>query len=238
MQKADLKIVIFTLVMCVLSSILLAGTVKSLGGKIGDNQESYRKLNILKAFRPDHAPDGHALTPEESAKYFEAGQMPNDLINAYYTKFVRETEVEINRDGQRVKAPLFLWEQDGKIIKYAFPAEGMGLWSVVHSYIALKTDLATIHGITFFDHGETPGLGGECSKPWFQNNFIGKKLLKDGKPVDFKVVKGKVKDKATIDPETAVDGMAASTLTGNGIQAFINSSFAAYNTHFETIRGK
>lgn len=238
MQKADLKIVVFTLVMCVLSSLLLAATVKLLKPKIDENQESYRKLNILRAFRPDHAPDGHALSPEEFSKYFEAGQMPNDLIKEYYGKFVKETEVEITAGGHKKKAPFFMWEQDGKILKYAFPAEGMGLWSIVHSYIALKPDLATIHGVTFFDHGETPGLGGECSKPWFQNNFIGKKLLKDGKPVDFKVVKGKVKDKPTIDPETAVDGMAAATLTGNGLQAFINSAFAAYNTHFETIRGK
>ena len=35
-------------------------------------------------------------------------------------------------------------------------------------------------GIVFYEHGETPGLGAEVDKPWFQNQFKidkGKKYL-------------------------------------------------------------
>jgi Na+-transporting NADH:ubiquinone oxidoreductase subunit C len=238
MQKDDLRIVGFTVTMCLLSSIMLAGTVKALSGRISENQENNRKLNVLRAFRPQVAPDGTPLSEERFHQYFDLGKMPKDLIKAYYDGFVREQEVEVLVDGQPAPRPLFIWEVDGKPKYYAFPAEGMGLWSVIHSYIALEADLATISGVTFFDHGETPGLGGECSKPWFQKNFVGKKLFKDGKPVDFKVVKGKVADKANLDHETAVDGMAASTLTGNGIQAFVTEGFRSYNHYFATIRGK
>lgn len=237
MQKADIRIIVFTLVMCVLSSLLLAATVEVLRPTIDANKENYRKLNILKSFRPDHTPDGKPLSKEDFKKYFDDGNLPADMIKAYFEKNVKEIEVDVG--GQ--KLPLFTWTEDGKIVKYAFPAEGKGLWSVIHSYISLSPDLATIRGVTFFDHGETPGLGGECSKAWFQENFIGKKLLRDGKPVEFRVVKGKVKDVLRPgDPQidSAVDGMSAATLTGNGIQAFVTKTFSTYNAHFETIRGK
>lgn len=236
MQKADLKIVLFTLVMCVLASVMLAATVEVLRPTIDANRENYRKLNILRAFRPAALPDGTALTKEQYQDYFDNGNLPPKLIDAYFDKFVKEGEVEV----KGAKLPLITWTEDGKVTKYAFPAEGKGLWSVIHSYIALKPDLATIQGVTFFDHGETPGLGGEINKAWFQENFIGKKLFHDGHPMTFKVVKGKVKDVLKPDdPQAlaAVDGISAATLTGNGVQEFITQDFRTYNEHFKTIRG-
>ncbi|HOC99815.1 MAG TPA: NADH:ubiquinone reductase (Na(+)-transporting) subunit C, partial [Myxococcota bacterium] len=41
------------------------------------------------------------------------------------------------------------------------PIEGKGLWSTLYGYLALESDLNTIRGITYYQHGETPGLGGE-----------------------------------------------------------------------------
>ena len=43
--------------------------------------------------------------------------------------------------------------------------------------LLLIPDCETAKGITFYKHGETPGLGGEVEKPWFQDNFIGKKFV-------------------------------------------------------------
>jgi Na+-transporting NADH:ubiquinone oxidoreductase subunit C len=236
MQKADLKIIVFTVVMCVLASVMLAATVEVLRPTIDANRENYRKLNILRAFRPSALPDGTGLTTDRYIDLFDNGNLPPKEIEAYFSTFVKETEVEV----KGLKLPLITWSEGGKVAKYAFPAEGKGLWSVIHAYIALQPDLATIQGVTFFDHGETPGLGGEISKAWFQENFIGKKLLHEGQPVDFKVVKGKVKD--VLKPEdpqshSAVDGISAATLTGNGVQAFVTKGFRKYNEYFKTIRG-
>ena len=41
---------------------------------------------------------------------------------------------------------------------------------------AIEPDGITAKGITFYAHKETPGLGGEVDKAWFQDNFIGKKI--------------------------------------------------------------
>ena len=49
--------------------------------------------------------------------------------------------------------------------------------STIYGFFALESDGNTVAGITFYDHGETPGLGAECEKPWFQNNFVGKLLI-------------------------------------------------------------
>src|SRR5690606_9435029 len=114
---------------------------------------------------------------------------------------------------------------DGQVRAYAFPAEGKGLWSTVHSFVGLEHDLATVRGITFFDHGETPGLGGEVSMPWFQRNFRGKILWKDHQPVNLVVTKGK----AEPGNSHAVDGMSGATITGNGVQKLVNKTFRAYN---------
>ena len=52
------------------------------------------------------------------------------------------------------------------------PISGKGLWSTLFGYFALDSDFNTVKGITFYQHKETPGLGGEVDKGWFQNNFI------------------------------------------------------------------
>ena len=53
------------------------------------------------------------------------------------------------------------------------------MWGTLYGYFALSDDYDTVKGITFYDHKETPGLGGEVEKKWFQDNFIGKKIYND-----------------------------------------------------------
>ena len=45
------------------------------------------------------------------------------------------------------------------------PIEGKGLWSTLYGFLSLDADMNTIKGITFYEHGETPGLGGEVDNP-------------------------------------------------------------------------
>ena len=47
----------------------------------------------------------------------------------------------------------------------------------MYGYFSIEADGATAKGITFYAHIETPGLGGEVDKPWFQNNFVGKRFV-------------------------------------------------------------
>ena len=74
---------------------------------------------------------------------------------------------------------------------YIFPISGKGLWSTLFGFLALDSDKNTVKGITFYKHKETPGLGGEVDKEWFQRNFIGKKIFNsDDNLVSVEVLKG------------------------------------------------
>ena len=73
--------------------------------------------------------------------------------------------------------PLFLSETMNAII---IPISGKGLWSSLYGYFAIdKNNFSTVKGITFYKHGETPGLGAEITKEWFKSSFTGKEVYLD-----------------------------------------------------------
>lgn len=92
------------------------------------------------------------------------------------------------------------------------PIEGKGLWSTLFGFLAVEADLNTIRGITYYKHGETPGLGGEVENPKWKANFSGKKVFGSDGRVAFYVKKGLAGD----DPH-AVDGISGATITSRGV---------------------
>jgi len=168
-----------------------------------------------------------------------------------YDKYIRSKV--INLEGEEVSdksveqidpkkdlnlLPMYYAEQDGEIIAYIIPISGKGLWSTIYGYLALEKDLNTVKGITFYQHGETPGLGGEIEKDWFKNNFKGKKIYSpDGNLLSITVLKGKVTDLIP-DAEAYhyVDGISGSTLTGNGLDRFLKNDLEIYNPFFKKVK--
>ncbi len=98
--------------------------------------------------------------------------------------------------------------------QYIFPVEGKGLWSTLYGYIALAPDFNTIKGLTFYQHAETPGLGGEVDNPKWKSLWPGRKVYKQNK-VKIKVIKG-MAPKAQKAPYK-VDGLSGATITSNGV---------------------
>lgn len=122
---------------------------------------------------------------------------------------------------------------------YVIPVNGFGLWDAIYGYLAIQTDGNSVIGITWYDQKETPGLGANISEAYWQNLFPGKKLFQkgaDGKtdfktaPLGITVVKGKVSEVLGSSPkaESAVDGMAGATLTGNGVNDAFKNVLNAY----------
>ncbi|MCE1239594.1 MAG: Na(+)-translocating NADH-quinone reductase subunit C [Azonexaceae bacterium] len=115
---------------------------------------------------------------------------------------------------------VYMVEQDGKIESLILPIRGYGLWSTLHGFLALKADLNTVVGLGFYQHAETPGLGGEVDNPKWKALWPGKTLFNDaGKPI-IKVVKGGV-DPASPDAGHQVDALAGATLTSNGVDKLL-----------------
>ena len=134
--------------------------------------------------------------------------------------------------------PVFVRQEGGNPIAYCVPTQGKALWSTVKGYIALEKDLNTIKGITFYSHGETPGLGGEIDKDWFTEAFKGKTILNDeGDVVSIMIVKGKMRDGES-NPEHKVDGISGATLTTKGLNTFIKATLEKYEPYFKTVRGE
>ena len=111
---------------------------------------------------------------------------------------------------------VYLVEKDGALETLILPVRGYGLWSTLYGFVAVKGDLNTVVGLGFYQHGETPGLGGEVDNPKWKALWPGKTLFDDaGKPI-IEIVKGGV-DPASAQAGHQVDALAGATLTSNGV---------------------
>lgn len=128
------------------------------------------------------------------------------------------TAEDIASIGRRAKyGKVYTMKTDGELTKVIIPIKGYGLWSTMYGFIALKPDGRTIEDVTFYEHNETPGLGGEIQNSAWQEVWKGKSVTDDqGKPA-FTVVKGR----AAADSKYDVDGLAGATLTSVGVMNLV-----------------
>ena len=99
------------------------------------------------------------------------------------------------------------------------PIKGYGLWSTLYGFLALESDLQTVAGIGFYEHAETPGLGGEIDNPTWKKTWIGKQAYNSGE-MAISVVKGKV-DLTRPESDYQIDGLAGATLTTRGVNNLV-----------------
>lgn len=107
-------------------------------------------------------------------------------------------------------------DEQGEVETIVLPVSGYGLWSTLHGFLALKTDLNTVVGLGFYEHAETPGLGGEVDNPAWKAVWPGKKVFNENGDVVIELVKGSV-DPGSPKVEHQVDGLAGATLTSRGV---------------------
>ena len=100
------------------------------------------------------------------------------------------------------------------------PVSGYGLWSTLYGFLALASDLNTVVGLGFYEHAETPGLGGEIDNPDWKALWHGKKVYNEEGEVALSVIKGSVGPQ-TSNSEYKVDGLSGATLTSRGVDNLI-----------------
>ncbi|GAB3272138.1 Na(+)-translocating NADH-quinone reductase subunit C [Parahaliea aestuarii] len=110
-------------------------------------------------------------------------------------------------------------DAQGKLDRIILPVHGYGLWSTLYGFMALESDLNTVVGLGFAEHGETPGLGGEVDNPSWKAKWPGKKVYKDGE-VELGLIKGTV-DPSAPNADWQVDGLSGATLTSNGVSNLV-----------------
>ena len=109
---------------------------------------------------------------------------------------------------------VYLVKNGEQVSRVIIPVHGNGLWSMIYAFVAVETDGNTVAGITYYEQGETPGLGGEVENPTWTAQWVGKKLFDENHKPAIKVVKGG----APQGSEHGVDGLSGATLTSNGVQ--------------------
>lgn len=240
LNQANIKALIFAVVVCLIASVGLSVTADVLRPMQERNVELDRKKNILKALKLSE--EGK----EPTAEYY--GAISGEAIESLYSNFVKSFVVtpqgdmieglavsEIKEGEESTKLAVYQHVVGDEVVSTAIPIVGKGLWSTLYGFIALESNLNTVKGLTFYAHGETPGLGAEISADWFQDNFVGKKILgEDGSLKSIKVAKGKA-SKSNINHE--VDGISGATLTANGVTNLLAKDLAIYNNYFSKVRG-
>ena len=233
MQHSNAYTFRFAAMVTIVCSVLLAGAATLLKPRQDENKTLDKKKNILISV---------GIQPSVGDKFTRSE------INETYNKKIKEVVVDLKGNVVEGKKPsdldprkdtdlLPVYEnvEGEEISAYVLPVSGKGLWSTINGYLALASDGETVKGITFYSHGETPGLGGEIEKKWFTDNFIGKKITdNDGNIVSVDVVKGKV-DPNSENAIHQVDGISGATLTARGVAVFIKADLLTYESFLKTI---
>ena len=154
----------------------------------------------------------------------------NQLKAALSSDFGRslDKEDDIAGLGRLEKYALVYLVRDGdKTVQVILPVRGKGLWSTMYGYVSLDADLATIRGISFYEHGETPGLGGEIDNKKWQAGWQGKKMYSPSDIFALQVVKGKAPTTGD-DAQYRVDGLSGATMTANGVNDLMHFWFGEH----------
>lgn len=117
--------------------------------------------------------------------------------------------------GRRANyATIYLVEADdgSGVSKVILPVHGYGLWSTLYGFLAVAPDGDTILGLQFYQHAETPGLGGEVDNPQWRALWRGKELYGPEGDIRIEVAKGDHRG----DPYQ-VDSLSGATLTSRGV---------------------
>ena len=111
--------------------------------------------------------------------------------------------------------------KDGKIDQIILPVRGKGLWSTMWGLLSLDGDCKTVRGLTFYEHGETPGLGGEIdNKKWkakWGDPQCPKVLYNEQGKVEIAFYKGVVTCDMK-DSQHKFDTLAGATITTRGVE--------------------
>jgi Na+-transporting NADH:ubiquinone oxidoreductase subunit C len=108
-------------------------------------------------------------------------------------------------------ATVYELRDDGKLRLVILPVRGLGYQSMWKGYLALKADLNTIAALTFYEHGDTPGMGARIEEDAWRALWPGKQLSDAAGVIRIEVIKG-----ASAGVHE-VDGISGATRTSDGV---------------------
>ncbi len=222
---------VVTGILCIVCSVLVSGAAVGLKKRQEANAELDLKKNILSVCGISYGDDDVQQLYESNlearlvnltdgsyvAATPQSGQQADSKFSV--SKLDQSETSPISEDPAGIGASrenyavVYLYAEKQQII---LPIRGKGLWSTLKGFISLSADDFTTRGITFYSHGETPGLGGEVDSPAFKDQFAsGKQTLEADGSVILNVAKS-----GAAKPND-IDGLAGATITTQGVDKLI-----------------
>lgn len=234
-KESTARTLMVALVVCLVCSVFVAGAAVALKPTQVDNRQLDKQRSILAIAGLGEAEMSGKQVKELFASRIrarvvdlQAGKFTDELNAATFDplKAAKDPKLSDALGGEQDIASIKRRERfttvylvetaEGQLETLILPVRGYGLWSTLHGFMAVKGDLNTVAGFGFYQHAETPGLGGEVDNPKWKALWPGKTLFNEqGEPV-IAIVKG------SVDPQSAqaihqVDGLAGATLTSKGV---------------------
>lgn len=255
-KDSTLYTILAAVVLCLVCSIVVSTAAVMLRPLQEANKLQDKKRNILAVvglMQPGVSIDEAFKQVETRVVDLRTGEYDNNVDPAVYdqrdaasdpalsTKLEKSDDIAGIGSQANLASVYLVRNEDGGIKNVIIPVHGYGLWSTLYGFLALEGDGNTVVGLSFYDHAETPGLGGEVDNPKWKAQWPGKKAFTaEGAPA-LELAKG------GIDPNkpTAihqVDALAGATLTSRGVSNLLkfwlgDKGFRAYLQNVQAGRG-
>lgn len=233
-RDSTARVLAVAFAVCLVCSVLVSAAAVGLKQRQERNKELEKKRNILQIaniYDPARGVEEQFRRVTARMVDLESGRFTTavdpaafDSRRAARTDPTRQDiPVDQDRAGIRSRSrymDVYLLEEGGRLRQIILPVYGKGLWSTMYGFIALGPDLSTVTGFGFYEHGETPGLGGEIDNPAWRAKWPGKLVYDRQGDLRLTVVKGA----AATEGEAArheVDGLSGATLTARGVSNLV-----------------
>lgn len=233
--------------LCLVCSILVSAAAVGLKERQESNKKTEKRRNILQIanlYEPDKPVEEQfkkvqvRIIDLEKARFTDSDDQSAATDKGAKNQYKIPAEKDIAGIQSRSRfIEAYLVADGGRLKQLILPVYGKGLWSTMYGFIALGPDLSTVTGFGFYEHGETPGLGGEIDNPVWRGKWPGKMVYDQDGNLSIKVVKGTVDIKAP-GARHKVDGISGATLTARGVSNLLGYWLGenGYQPFLENIR--
>ena len=228
------KTLTVALLLCVVCSVIVSAAAVFLKPIQLENKTLDKKKNILAAaglLEPGKSVEELFTQIESKVVDLKTGEF-TDAVDPYQydqrkaSKDPKQSVALASADDiasiKRLEqyATVYLVKEGDAIKTVILPVRGYGLWSTLWGFLALEGDFNTVVGLGFYEHAETPGLGGEVDNPKWKSIWVGKNILDAEGEVAIEVIKGSV-TQDTAGSINKVDGLSGATLTSRGVSNLV-----------------
>ena len=224
------KTVTVALLLCLVCSVVVSASAVILRPAQAVNEQANMQMNILQAaglYDPKQTVQEQFELVSTRLVNLETGEFVEGMDADGYDQRKAAKDPSMNRvlsgeedialiKRQAKVAKIYLIESGGQIETIILPIHGYGLWSTLYGFMALEGDGNTVAGLGFYEHSETPGLGGEVDNPNWKAQWPGKQVY-DGDAVALRLVKGG----ADRSDSYGVDGLSGATITSRGVDNLV-----------------